>query len=230
MKLETIEAIRLVLVMFLCYVPLVTITGWFEAWVAKKMGDTVPEQSGFLTLDPYVHFNPWGFALPLILSFMESMSIGLVPFGNLVPLTPEVLAGNYRNRRALVELFARPFIHFVLMIATLVCILFAWHGYLDTATAVLRYVPSSSKLIQILFLISGTFLDLNKSSVVVYTFVGLLRFVIFAFFPGFSIRSTTSLVLFILAVLAGALFVQGIVHTLLLYIMFAIQRLFTSAF
>lgn len=224
MKVETVEAIRLVLIMFLCYVPLVTLTGWFEAWVAKKMGDTVPEQSGFLTLDPYVHFNPWGFALPLILSFMENLSIGLVPFGNLVPLTPEVLAGHHRNRRALIELFARPFIHFVLMIATFLLVLFAWHGYLDTASAVLCYVPSSSKLVQVVYMIAGTFVNLNKSSVVVYTFVGLLRFVLFAFFPGFSIRSVSSFVLFILAVLAAALFVQYIVHTILIYILLVIQH------
>ena len=43
--------------------------GFFQAWVAKKLGDTLPERSGYLTMNPIAHINPIGFLMILIVGF-----------------------------------------------------------------------------------------------------------------------------------------------------------------
>lgn len=61
MRLELIDGIRLLIIAFVAYIPTVTISGWFTAWVAKRCDDDLPERFGFLTLDPFVHFSFFGF-------------------------------------------------------------------------------------------------------------------------------------------------------------------------
>ena len=56
MRLELIQAKQLIIIALLAYIPTVTFTGWFEAWVSKKCGDDLPEQFGFLTLDSLSFF------------------------------------------------------------------------------------------------------------------------------------------------------------------------------
>jgi Zn-dependent protease len=41
--------------------------GFFQAWVAKKLGDYLPEQDGFLTMNPKAHINIFGFIMLLII-------------------------------------------------------------------------------------------------------------------------------------------------------------------
>ena len=43
--------------------------GFFQALVAKKLGDTMPERNGFLTMNPLAHINPFGFLLILLVGF-----------------------------------------------------------------------------------------------------------------------------------------------------------------
>ena len=43
--------------------------GYFQAWVAKKLGDTLPERMGRLTLNPAKHIDLIGFVMLLLLGF-----------------------------------------------------------------------------------------------------------------------------------------------------------------
>ncbi len=49
--------------------------GFFQAWVAKKLGDTLPERNGYLTMNPLAHINPIGFLMILIVGFGFGKSI-----------------------------------------------------------------------------------------------------------------------------------------------------------
>lgn len=40
--------------------------GFFQAWVAKKLGDHLPERDGFLTMNPKAHINIFGFIMLLL--------------------------------------------------------------------------------------------------------------------------------------------------------------------
>ncbi|MBQ3868604.1 MAG: site-2 protease family protein [Clostridia bacterium] len=43
--------------------------GFFQAWVAKKLGDHLPEQRGFLTMNPKAHLDPLGFVMLVLVGF-----------------------------------------------------------------------------------------------------------------------------------------------------------------
>lgn len=43
--------------------------GYFQAWVAKKLGDHTPEADGFLTMNPMAHINLIGFICLLLCGF-----------------------------------------------------------------------------------------------------------------------------------------------------------------
>ena len=194
MKLETIDLLRHVIIAFMCYVPTVTISGWFEAFMAKKMGDTIPEKYGFLTLDPFVHFNPWGFCM----MFVRISGFGFAAFGNLVPLAPEVLSKRYRNLRAAGEFFARPLIHFFMMFfafLSMILIYKAIFNGIDYEIFIMQY-PISSLHAAICMLILF-FFQQNFFLFIISFFVALYRYIIFVFFPGFQIQSLTHSLIYI---------------------------------
>ena len=43
--------------------------GFFQAWIAKKLGDHLPEQNGFLTMNPKAHLDPLGFVMLVLVGF-----------------------------------------------------------------------------------------------------------------------------------------------------------------
>lgn len=123
MRLELIDGIRMLIIVFLVYVPTVTISGWFTAWVAKKCGDELPERFGFLSLDPFAHFSLVGFALLLIGTiFGNYLTIfrGFPGFGRYIFLEP---APGSSNAKAALEFFARAIAHFIMFTAIFVIML-----------------------------------------------------------------------------------------------------------
>ncbi len=43
--------------------------GFFQAWVARKLGDETPANMGFLTMNPLAHIHPIGFVCLLLVGF-----------------------------------------------------------------------------------------------------------------------------------------------------------------
>ncbi len=206
MKLETIYLLRYVIIAFMCYVPTVTISGWFEALIAKYMGDTIPEKSGFLTLNPLVHFNPWGFCL----MFVRISGFGFAAFGNLIPLTPEVLTKRYRNLRAACEFFARPFIHFCMMLIAFILMIVPYQAIfngIDYKMFIMQN-PQTSLHATLCMLITF-FFQQNFFLFIISFFVALYRYIIFVFIPGFQIQTLMHSVIYILS-FAVVIIVLGI--------------------
>lgn len=115
MRLEIIDGMRIIIIALLAYIPTVTISGWFTAWVAKRCDDELPERLGFLTLDPFAHFSFFGFTILLIgelfgnyLTFFKHIP----GFGRFMILDPQPLNG---KMKAVIEFFARSFAHFVML-------------------------------------------------------------------------------------------------------------------
>lgn len=114
MRLDLIDGIRLLIIAFLAYVPTVTISGWFTAWVAKRCDDDLPERFGFLTLDPFAHFSIFGFGILLIgelfgnyLTFFKNIP----GFGRFIILDPQPTVN---KMKVIAEFFARSLAHFVM--------------------------------------------------------------------------------------------------------------------
>ena len=109
MRLEIISGIHTLIIAFIFYVVTITFAGWFESLVAKKVGDDVPEQSGFLTLNPLEHFNVFGFAAVLWgIFFAHALPFQFIPgWGRYIHLMPDNIRGDYYKLRIFVEYIGR---------------------------------------------------------------------------------------------------------------------------
>ncbi|MDP3787798.1 MAG: hypothetical protein Q8Q60_00600 [Candidatus Chromulinivorax sp.] len=119
MRLEIINGMQILIIAFLSYIITIPFAGWFEALVAKKVGDDVPEQAGFLTLNPLEHFNVFGFAAVLWgIFFAHALPFQLIPgWGRYIPLVPDNIRGQYYKLRIFIEYIGRSFAHLFLLIA-----------------------------------------------------------------------------------------------------------------
>lgn len=59
-RLEILEYVSSFVSIVLVYAIVVTLAGWFRAWVAYKVGDDTPAMLGFLSFNPIDHLDPIG--------------------------------------------------------------------------------------------------------------------------------------------------------------------------
>lgn len=71
----------------LSYIILVSMVGYVRALIAKWMGDDTAEQQGFLTLNPAVHIDIFGFILLILLG---------IGWGRQIPVNPTNIQGRFR--------------------------------------------------------------------------------------------------------------------------------------
>jgi len=79
----------LILILFVS----ITFHEYAHGWVASKLGDPTPKQSGRLSLNPLVHIDPFGtIILPIILLVISTRIIGqpfyLLVYAKPVPINP----------------------------------------------------------------------------------------------------------------------------------------------
>jgi Zn-dependent protease len=87
------------LVMYLCFIPIVTFHEFAHAWVAWKLGDDTAYRQGRVTLNPQMHIDPIGTVLvPALAILMMASSPGmgglLIGWGRSVPVN----VSNLKNR------------------------------------------------------------------------------------------------------------------------------------
>jgi len=203
MRLEIIQSLQIIIIALLSYIPTVTITGWFEAWVAKKCGDDVPEQFGFLTLDPIVHFNIIGFGFLLVGKLLGDY----VPFfrdipgwGRYMPLNPSETGG----WRIALEFNARAIAHFVLALVALIgivqCMKSGYMGFDWSVTA-----QASSTMSSLIHVIQF-FYSQNMMLCIIYFAIGTFRTCMTYWFPDFYIFSSQHM-LWGMLILFGAIII-----------------------
>jgi hypothetical protein len=214
MRLEIIQGLQVVIISLLSYVPTVTIVGWFEAWIAKKCDDDVPEQFGFLTLNPFAHFNILGFAVLLIGQlFGDYITIfqGIPGWGRYIPLNPS----EYSRWRASLEFHARGLAHLVLTIMAMIgIILFMKFGLIGMNSAI---NPSSAwrSILQVL----QFFYIQNQLLAVIYLAVGTFRSIVFYWYPDFYIFSAQHIFLGILILFSTVMIAAGVFKIIIANIM-----------
>lgn len=72
---------------FIAYLIVTTFAGFFQAWVAKKMGDDSAEEAGFLSLNPMDHVDFIGLACLYFFRF---------GWGRPIPINPQAVWGHWR--------------------------------------------------------------------------------------------------------------------------------------
>ncbi len=178
MRLEIIQSIQLIIIAFLSYVPTVTLTGWFEAWTSKKCGDDTPEQFGFLTLNPFVHFSVFGFGamlFGLLLSDYLPFLKDIPGFGRFIPVMPSPFA----RWKAVLQFHARACMHIILIMVAFFTITTFMYGY----AKLILYIPSS--YIEIMAQIMQFFFQQNFLLAVIFLSVGTFRSIMFFYWPDF---------------------------------------------
>lgn len=216
MRLELVYGLKIIIVSLLSYIPTVTISGWFEAWVAKKNDDDIPEQFGFLTLDPMIHFNIIGFGFLLIGQiFGNYLPIfkNIPGWGHYMPLNP-LPSGGWR---VVLQFTARALAHFMMLVMSFFMIIALLK--LSLVDAVAGAATSQSSLIESIFSVLIFFYHQNTYLCVIYFVVGIFRSVIFFYFPNFNIFSSEhmlwGLLLLVVAVTIGSHVVDFILQTIM---------------
>ncbi len=102
------------------YLLSVTLSGFIEAWVAKKMGDDTAERSGLLSLNPITHIDPFGF---LIVLFNSRFG-----WGKDIPVNPYNLGPSYRFLKILVVYLSEIFMYIALAFSSLVIFTYNFIG------------------------------------------------------------------------------------------------------
>lgn len=191
MRLEIIQSLQIIIIALLSYIPTVAITGWFEAWVAKKCGDDVPEQFGFLTLDPIVHFNIIGFGFLLIgklLGDYVPFFRGIPGWGRYMPLNPSESGG----WRVVLEFNARAIAHLVLSVIALIgivqCMKLGYMGFDWNVT------PQASSVMSSLISVLQFFYSQNIMLCIIYFAIGTFRSCMAYWFPDFYLFSSQHMI------------------------------------
>ena len=127
------------LVMYLCFIPIVTFHEFAHAWVAWKLGDDTAYRQGRVTLNPQMHIDPIGTLLVpgIAVLLMASGSVGgglLIGWGCAVPVNLYNLKNRARDD-TLISL-AGPAMNLVLALVCLILLrIFAAAGMAPMAEA-----------------------------------------------------------------------------------------------
>ncbi len=156
------------LALFVCvYLLSVTIIGYVQAWVVTKLGDSTPETAGFLTLNPLVHINAFGFILLLLVH---------LGWGKPVPINPSNIQGRWRFARVLFAFMCGTLLSIVMALLVLVLAVLLY-GTAPTISLLAKIFSSDNVLLR-----SSTMIYSEYSSLSILFGLFLLAFVFFNVF------------------------------------------------
>lgn len=220
MNIEIARTIQMLIIGTLVYIMNVSLGGFGEAWIAKKIGDSVPEDLGYKTLNPAPHFSFFWYAFMLSgLVFGKAMDFlqGVPGVGKFVPITPQSIVGKNVNVRVCLLFFARPIVHFLLFLISFLCLLVPLFSYMDA----LASMGVSPALLDTLRMISTTFYMQSIELFKIYCTVSLSRSILYFHFPHVNLFSMENMMMMFVLWFGIALFVTPLViQALFSFLMF----------
>jgi hypothetical protein len=117
-NLPTAEYIVSLVLLIFVYLTSTTINGYIQASVALKLGDSTPEESGFLTLNPLAHMDVFGFLLLLVTH---------LGWGKFIPFNYEHVHGKHRMSRIFIMYSMETIVSVILALLALV-VAVIWYG------------------------------------------------------------------------------------------------------
>jgi len=178
-----INSIKLLIAVFASYFPTVAISGYFTAWVAKKLGDATAEEQGFLTLNPLEHTRLFGLGI-LLVSVVTRFPF-IAAFGRQVPIDEHRMYGNFKKIKYLIALWARPFANLWLSLLAI----FVWVIFWKTIGfpyQISQHYPMLVDAMQLLYVI---FRQINIISLMLELVFGLVVFIMSFIIPELSEES-----------------------------------------
>ncbi len=184
MRLEIITGLQILIIAFISYIITIPFAGWFEAFVAQQVGDDVPEQAGFLTLNPLEHFNVFGFAAVLWgIFFAHALPFQFIPgWGRYIPLVPDNIRGSYYKLRIFVEYIGRSVAHFIILVCAvtimmLVCGATHVHGFIPMMAS--NATSFKEVLVSLLYFICQQ----NLVLFVIHFVLGIFKYLLYFYMP-----------------------------------------------
>ena len=116
-NLRVIEFVIGILTLCIAYVISETVSGYIRALVAKKCGDSTPERSGFLTLNPFVHIDPVG------MFFLIVMGVG---WGRYIPLNPYNINPPFERLKITLVYFSDSIVRILLALVALIVLIYSF--------------------------------------------------------------------------------------------------------
>lgn len=110
-NLQTAELIFGLVTTVLAYFIVVSVSGYFRAWVALKMGDPTPSYMGYLTLNPASHTDVVGFIFMVLFGF---------GWGKYIPIAAFNITGKLRRLRIFIANFSDIFANFAIATIALI--------------------------------------------------------------------------------------------------------------
>jgi hypothetical protein len=152
----------------LSYMILVSMVGCLRAILAKWMGDDTAEQQGFLTLNPAMHVDIFGFILLLLLG---------IGWGRQIPINPTNIRGRFRWIKLSIAMLSGVIAYLMFAVLGLVTVAYIMgpadvFGILPSST----YVPTS--IISILHLFISMCIFLAAMELVINMVMLCMLFVI----------------------------------------------------
>lgn len=206
--LRTVELIIGVLTVTIAYVISATTAGYFQAWLAKKMGDDGPEAAGFLTWNPLVHIDPIG---AFCLFFLG------VGWGKFIPISPAAFTNKFRM---LLVFLAKPIAYVTIAFISLLTLLplfglrvlnvamgMVLSEYVSLSTLTKAY-PNHSSLVLAIALVLVMMIYIGVLFAVLNFILGVFRYAQQTFMQHLTYAPEGDFIMFIVTFLAIVIFAR----------------------
>ncbi len=221
MNMEIAYTLQMLIVGIIVYVTNSSFGGFIEAWIAKKVGDSVPEELGYKTIDPAAHFSFFWCALMLAgLTFghVSDFFRGMPGLGKSVPIAPQALVGRHLKTRIVIGFLGRALAHLFLFILLFFVMIVPLFIFLKSSAA----GGQNLALADALQLIAFTFYTQNIYLFNVYLTIGLSRAVLFFYFPDVDLFSLETLLLSFVLFFCIAHFITPVITQGLLMLLMSV--------
>jgi len=131
--LQNVESIVGLMTIVLADFFVVTVSGYFRAWVAVKMGDETPEYMGFLKFSPLKHADPIGFIFLILLGF---------GWGRYIPIMPFNIVGRSRRLKLFIANFSDVFANLFIATISLTSLVIYFGKYALNMSLPMMLLPS----------------------------------------------------------------------------------------
>lgn len=200
-SIDLINLLQLKIAFLLAYFPTISFSGWLQAFINKRLGDDTAADEGFLTLDPAVHFDPFGFFIlvfPWQFIGME-MNFG---FGRRVPINVDNIQGKFKTLRSIALMFSSSISY---LISTLLVITVFLFGIFLTLKVSAFNFATYGNLGKALTMFSQALVSLNISLFLVYTVISIVNLIVYSVDEDSFIRRNQFSWIFLIIIVAALL-------------------------
>jgi hypothetical protein len=178
-----------IITLTITYLCTVSVAGFFRAWVAHKVGDETPADNGFMTLNPFKHFDPLGAFLFLFFG---------LGWGRYIQINPFNIENPVKKLKIFAAYLSDTFAHFTLALIGLTTLIAIFgitvlevakrmilSGYLSHEFFAAHYIDSSPHTIAFAFiLLTLTYLNISLGVLVLIMNGFSLSLLLFAMSSG----------------------------------------------